>query len=118
MITTEARIIENEQEIVSLETGLKEVVSRPLQEPLQKNNTSAPVNKSLEQFLLDQQLDGKDIEKARQILGKRAETLSDEELKVTITEIRFLVESWLDNFEREKFKGLTLRELLHEKGGL
>ncbi len=46
-----------------------------------------------------------------------AQEVSPEQLKNIITEVQFLTESWLDEFERQIFKGLTLQELLHEKGG-
>ncbi|KKP87931.1 MAG: hypothetical protein UR93_C0027G0008, partial [Berkelbacteria bacterium GW2011_GWA2_35_9] len=38
------------------------------------------------------------------------------ELNDVITEVEYLTESWLDEYERNIFDGLTLQELLHEKG--
>lgn len=32
----------------------------------------------------------------------------------TVVEIRFLAHSWLDNFEKQAFKGKTVKELLNE----
>lgn len=52
------------------------------------------------------------VEKAREILGILATDLSDEELKAIVTEMQFLVDSWLDEFEKEIFDGKTLTELL------
>ncbi len=55
-----------------------------------------------------------DIEEAREILGDTAKQLTDEQLKDICVEIQFLVESWLDEYERSVFNGKTLRELLGE----
>lgn len=57
----------------------------------------------------------RDIEKTKRVLGQVASHLTDEELKTVTSEIRFLVESWLDDFERNVFEGKTLRELLCER---
>jgi len=58
------------------------------------------------------------LEKAREILGELANELSDEELKTTVTEIQFLTDSWLDEFEKIIFEGKTLNELLIEEVSL
>ena len=59
--------------------------------------------------------DTEKLEKAREILGELAVGLSDEELKTIVTEIQFLTDSWLDEFERGIFAGKTLNELLTEE---
>ena len=56
--------------------------------------------------------DTEKLEKAREILGELAAELSDEELKTIVTEVQFLADSWLDEFERGIFAGKTLNELL------
>ena len=56
-----------------------------------------------------------EIKKAKQILGTLAEDISETELKDIVTEIHFLAESWLDNFEKQKFDGKTLREYIFDK---
>lgn len=58
------------------------------------------------------------LERARKILGDLATDLSDEELKSTVTEMQFLLDSWLDEFEREIFDGKTLTELLATEVGV
>lgn len=51
------------------------------------------------------------VEEARQILGKTAEGMSDEELQKQMTMLKFLAESWLDDYEKSIFDGKTLLEL-------
>ena len=55
-------------------------------------------------------LDDKEIQEARKVLGKTAEKMSDEELKDQITMMKFLTESWLDEYERSVYGGKTLAE--------
>ncbi len=57
----------------------------------------------------------KDIPRAKKILGQLASHFTDGEIKDIVTETRFLVETWLDDFEREAFDGKTLKELLYER---
>ncbi len=73
---------------------------------------------SLEEMFPEQKYEDKDVQKAKQILEEVANQFSPEELKVAVTEIQYLVSTWVDDFEREIFEGKTLRELLHEKGSL
>lgn len=52
--------------------------------------------------------------RARKLLGETAKTLSDEQIETIVTEFQFLIETWLDEYEREVFKGLTLKEVINE----
>lgn len=52
------------------------------------------------------------IEEARKILGKTAERMSDEQLQDQLVRMKFLIESWLDKYERSIFDGRTLNELV------
>ena len=65
----------------------------------------------------DRKYEDKKIQQVKQTLGDIATTLSNDYLRDIATEVQFLSETWLDEFEREIFNGLTLNELLHEKGG-
>lgn len=60
-------------------------------------------------------IEDNDIEKAREMLGDTAKSLTDEELKDQIVMVQYLLETWMDEFERKIFNGKTLNELL---GGL
>jgi hypothetical protein len=55
------------------------------------------------------------LQKARRVLGEISLEVTDEQLEVFITEIQFLLDSWLDSFEKKMFDGLTLKQIL--KGG-
>lgn len=59
--------------------------------------------------------DTEKLKKTKKILGELALELSDEELKTIVTEIQFLADTWLDEFERGIFAGKTLNELLTEE---
>lgn len=118
MITTESIPEFEKQLITPLETVLNETTPKTQQESSEGENYSKSIRQSLDQLFPEQQSEEKDLKKAREILGKQVKKLSDQELKVIVAETQFLVESWLDDFERGKFNGLTLRELLHEKGNL
>ncbi len=59
--------------------------------------------------------DEEKLQKAKDILGSLCEQLTDEQIKTIITEIQFLTDTWLDEFEREIFNGKTIQELLSEE---
>jgi hypothetical protein len=52
--------------------------------------------------------------KARRILGDIATDISDTELESNIAEFQYLVDSWLDEFEKQIFDNKTLIEVLRE----
>jgi hypothetical protein len=41
--------------------------------------------------------------------------LSDEQVEVIAGQFQFLIDSWLDEFEKEIFDGLTLKEIINNK---
>jgi hypothetical protein len=57
-------------------------------------------------------IEQKDIDEARDILGDIAKDISDDDLRDIVVEIQFLVESWIDEYERKNFNGKTINELL------
>jgi hypothetical protein len=79
---------------------------------------SETITQTLDKLFPEQEREDKDIKEAREILSLLSKEFDDQQIKDLITEIQFLTESWLDDFERLIFKGLTLQELFHEKGGL
>jgi hypothetical protein len=76
------------------------------------------ITESLDVMFPEQKRQDKDLLKAKEALGELAKEFTEVELKEVITDVDFIVESWLDDFERELFKGKTMQELLHEKGGI
>ena len=79
---------------------------------------SKSVSDSLDALFPEQKHEDKKIQRAKEILGPLANEFTLDQLKNVVIEIQYLAESWLDDFEREIFKGKTLKELLHEKGSL
>lgn len=84
---------------------------------VQKSIISDAILKPLNAFVSNPDPEDKDIQQTRKILGEVAKDLSADELKDIASEVQYLVNSWLDDFERGIFEGKTLKEILHEKGG-
>jgi len=55
------------------------------------------------------------LQKARRVLGESVKDLPDQILDAFITELQYLADSWLDDYEKGVFDNKTLDELL--KGG-
>jgi hypothetical protein len=111
-------IQEQEQVLIPLTEILDKVAVQPPKNIAPSESLPQSISNSLNSLFPEQQYDDKDIQKAKQILGDVANQFSSEELKVVVTEIQYLVSTWIDDFEKEIFDGKTLRELLHEKGSL
>jgi len=47
-------------------------------------------------------------------MGDDVKDLSDEDLEVYLTEFQYLIDAWLDEYEKEAFDNKTLREKLME----
>ena len=54
------------------------------------------------------------ITRTRRLLSETAKTLSDEQIECINAEFQFLIDTWLDEFEKEVFTGRTLKEVLNE----
>ncbi|MDO8657608.1 MAG: hypothetical protein Q7K55_02610 [Candidatus Levybacteria bacterium] len=54
------------------------------------------------------------LHKARGILGESARDYTDEDLNYLVTDFEYLVDTWLDLFEKRLFLGKTLKELVGE----
>lgn len=109
--------------LLELDTGMREIIA-PAVEILSQVSTSSPVapvpsiRKSLDELFPEQKYEERSLKDAKEILGSLADEFTSQQLKDTVVEIRYLTKCWLNEFERDIFKGKTLRELLHEKGGL
>lgn len=107
-----------EEKIVQPLTQIFEEVAPKTSNQLTNPQTnSQSIKQSLDDLFPEQQYDEKYIKKAKEILGEKAIAFTDEQLQDAVIKIQFLANSWLNDFEREIFKGSTLQELLHEKGG-
>lgn len=103
--------------ITPLVEVLQEATPKPIDVPPQVNKESTSLRQSLDELFPEQRYEEKDIQKAKEILGSLADEITPEQLKGAIIEMQYLAQTWLDDFEREIFNGLTLKEVLHEKGG-
>jgi len=65
--------------------------------------------------LLPDHFEDNKIQRVRSILGNKASQISDEEIEVSLTQFEYLVNSWLDEFERNIFEKKTLQEILKTK---
>lgn len=65
--------------------------------------------------IFPQQQEENNITRTRRHLGETAKTLSDEQIQIIVTGFQFLIDAWLDEYERDVFKGMTLKEVLNEK---
>jgi len=110
--------VTEEQFIPPLIEILNEVTPKPPSERSQFAPASQSISQSLDQLFPEQQVEDKKLQEARKILGETANKFTKEQLKDVITEVQYLVSTWLDEYERDLFDGLTLNEFLHEKGGL
>lgn len=54
------------------------------------------------------------VQKARLIMGDDVKALSDEDLEVFLTEFQYLIDCWLDEYEKQVFNNKTLSELMKE----
>lgn len=114
----EEHLISAEQVIAPAVGLLGKVGSESLNLPPSTAETPKSINESLNEMFPEQQRDEKEIKQAKEILGELTSAYTPNQLKDAVTEIKFLAETWLDDFEREIFQGRTLKGLLHEKGGL
>ncbi len=100
----------------------EEKIVQPLKQVLGTITPSVPIKiptsitKSLDDLFPEQEYEEKTIKRAKEVLGSLADQLTSDQLRDSVAEVQFLVNTWLDEFEQTIFDGLTLKELLHEKG--
>lgn len=111
-------IITDEAFIQPLNEVLTDNTPKPPEAETSPKEPNKSFQESLDHLFPEQKREERDIRQAKEVLGPIAAEFSNEHLKDVIIEVRYLAESWLDDFERDIFGGKTLNELLHEKGGL
>ncbi len=55
------------------------------------------------------------LSKIRAMLGTAATELSDEQLETLTAQGEYLIDCWLDDYERQLFAGKTLQEMINAK---
>ena len=83
-----------------------------------KFKSQLSITETLDGMFPEQKRQDKDIARVKEALGDLSKEFNEVELKEIATDIDFLVATWLDDFEKTLFDGQTLREVLHEKGGI
>lgn len=116
------------EEPARLESRIREEqIVAPLVEILERvstgNQTTSiadfkTITQSLNDLFPEQEIENKNLKRTKEILGEIAKEFSEDELNDVIAQVEYLAESWLDDFERDIFGGLTLREVLHERSKL
>ncbi len=96
--------------------------SIPSVKPVIKNQPVAEDNTVNPQATIDNLLNGifpkqseeNNVIRTKRLLGKTAENISDEQIGIIVTEFQFLIDTWLDEYEKGVFNGMTLKEILNE----
>ena len=75
--------------------------------------SSQGIYDQLNNLYSEQDKQQKSIQEARDILGETASEITDAQVYELITEVQYLADTWIEEFERNVFDGKTLEELLH-----
>ena len=90
-----------------------EVFKTPIiQQPIKPINPSTSIEQVLHNIFPEKTEENK-ITRTRILLGETAKTLSSEQIECINAEFQFLIDTWMDEFEKEVFKGKTLKEILN-----
>lgn len=109
MQSTELPLFQTQQSKTSVNNPSNEFTSQTL-----PTNPFSVLDSSFNR-IFTQNPEEKMVLKMRRILGEKANTLSDEKVECLATEFQFLINAWLDEYERDVFEGMTLKEVLNEK---
>ena len=74
-----------------------------------ETNPQSTIENALE-ALLPEQFQENRIQKARSLLGETSKKLTDEQIETIVVQIEYLLNCWLDSYERKLFNGRTLKE--------
>jgi len=98
----------------SLPFYTEDKIITPLAQILESYPQQGFIRPSLTDIFPEQEYEDKEVKKVRQILGEADKDTTTEEIKTFATEVQYLCDTLLDQFERDIFDGMTLRELLNE----
>ena len=71
----------------------------------------APIDTALKQIFTPAS-EETGVQKVRRTMGDCIKTLPDEDIEVYLTEFQYLIDKWLDEYERSVFDGQTLQQVL------
>lgn len=78
-------------------------------------HTTPKTLESVLQHIFPEQQEYTRILRARQIMGEAVANLTDDQLDTYLTEFQYLIDAWLDAYEKEQFNGLTLQQMLRKE---
>lgn len=78
------------------------------------SNPLTPIENAINS-IFPQQTEENKIIRTRTLLGKVGKTLPDEQIECINTEYQFMIDTWLDEYEKALFNGTTLQEILNDK---
>lgn len=79
------------------------------------NQSAEGIYEQVHQNLKEQNEKQNTILEARDILGESSQSLTDEQVYDLVNEIQYLVDTWIEEYEKDVFDGKTLEELLQLK---
>lgn len=94
--------------------ALLEIISKPektVETSAKSLSPMQPVSDALSRIFVSDQEQSR-IQKIRNIMGDLVMCLADEELEAYMAEFQYLIDEWLDDFERQTFDGQTLGQML------
>jgi hypothetical protein len=105
----------NSPQLSIFETTTTVNTPSPVKTPVQSKtiNIFDPLKNAFEE-IFPQNLEENKVLKMRRSLSERAKNMSDEEIQCVTAKFQFLIDSWLDEFEKEVFDGMTLKEVLNK----
>ena len=86
-------------------------IASPLPAPTNQASPQGTYEK-LNQLFVEQDHQKNATLEAREILGESAKDLSDSQVYDLVNEVQYLVDSWLEEYERRLFDGKTLDEVM------
>ena len=111
--------IENSTYEIGFNPNLPSIPSSPdshiiprLRSPVKSAPASQGVYDQLNNLFSEQDKQKNSILEAREILGESASALTDDQVYDLVSEIQYLADTWLEEYERTIFDGKTLDETL------
>ena len=76
-------------------------------------NPQQPIETAINQIFPLQSEENKTL-RMRKALGESAKSLTNEQIETVAVEFQFLIDSWMDEYEKDVFSGKTLKEVLND----
>lgn len=94
----------------------KVILQQSIQFPqasIMSSTTPDSITALLNSLFPEQKQEEKELREVKAILGNLSSALTIDEIHVLVSEVQFLVTMWLDTYEKDLFKGKTLKEVLN-----